>query len=103
MNTQLLNKLVRLSDGNPGAASALAQILQLTGTETIDKIEAAGVRGWKIWILFKDICDQNPLAVSLLVETCPPEILLDACSREDGSSVEVIRSWRPNHASINQS
>lgn len=102
MNQQLLKKLVKLSDGNPGAASALADIMRLTGTETIDKLEAAGITGWKIWVLYKDICSENPIAVSLLVETCPTEILVDACSREDRSGVEVIRAWRPQHAAINQ-
>ena len=61
--------LVKLSDGNPGGCNVLLAILK-HGAEidpqimmgpvgTILLLDTFGIRGSKIWVLFKDICGQH--------------------------------------------
>ena len=63
--------IIALADGNPGAVSALATLMQ-TSEDTdpenafgsmspIISLDEMEVYGWQIWVLFKDVCEQDPV------------------------------------------
>ncbi|MES1989238.1 MAG: hypothetical protein V4440_14635 [Pseudomonadota bacterium] len=63
--------LMKMSDGNPGALTVIADLMKKEssidpdsifsqfGISTILSMDTHGIYGSDIWILFKDICKQN--------------------------------------------
>lgn len=55
--------LCKLSEGNPGAMSVMGQIMKEKSLMEMFPIalslDAMGVRGCKIWVGFKDYCNQD--------------------------------------------
>lgn len=64
-----LDMVMKMSEGNPGAVSVIAQILKtgalidpddaFGGLGTILHMDTWGIRGPKIWMLYKDVCGQD--------------------------------------------
>jgi hypothetical protein len=69
INDTLMDALVKMSEGNPGAITVLSRLVKEGGK--IDKLSFFGglthillldeyeIYGSKIWMLFKDVCKQN--------------------------------------------
>ena len=55
----MINRLLTLGQGNPGALSVLKQLVDGGHEETIDQLENAGATGARIWLLYKDICEED--------------------------------------------
>ena len=57
-------QIVNMSEGNPGAMTVLLNILvhyqnNADGVNIITLLDTLEIRGSKIWMLFKDVCDQD--------------------------------------------
>ena len=79
MNEQILltdsvqDVLVKMSEGNPGALMVCMNLLQSTpiidpdnimgGIGIILSLDDMGIRGSRIWQLFKDICKENLISL----------------------------------------
>lgn len=90
MNT---NQIVQIAKGNPGAAMAAMQMMQVS-EETLQKIVEYGITGTDLYVLFSDLCEKNPFQVISLVEKCPKEVLIDACSRQDYSGRDLVAQYK---------
>lgn len=77
----------KLSEGNPGAMSVMMQIMNKKGPMEMFPIalslDAMGVRGCKIWVGFKDYCNQDLDKFCELVLN-RDQALLDAIEKEMG-------------------
>ncbi len=55
-----LHAITKMAEGNPGAATVLAEILRKEhDLATILHLDDLQIRGWKIWYAFKDYCHQD--------------------------------------------
>lgn len=59
-----LDQVVRMSQGNPGAVSVLAKLVQdddeyHIGPQAITVLDEGHIYGPDIWVLWKDICEQD--------------------------------------------
>lgn len=92
---------VKMSNGNPGALSALFALSQvktnspLGGFGNILLLDTYGIYGTDIYVLFSDICDRDPIKmVNVLSATqrgkFSSRILKDACSRQDRTGKALI-------------
>ena len=91
-----MNEILKLSDGNPGAATFLIEMLKnenlIFAAVLFKKLEKCPtIIGTNLYVLWNDLCAQNPFLVAKLCEFCPDEILIDACSRQDYSGKELIK------------
>ena len=83
---------------NYGTASFLQQLetfdSQATRSRIYDKlIECSSIRGTNIWVLYSDLCDKDLNKVYWLCESCPSDILEDACSRQDYSGRALVAGY----------
>lgn len=85
--------IIMMADGNPGAAVVLIQLYKAGDEETFEKLLEYNIIGSDIWVLYKDLCDQNLPIMGKLVKSCPKEILIDACSKQDRSGREMINKF----------
>ena len=66
-NDSIEDVLVKLSEGNPGALSVIVQIIKQANkinpacnfTIYLLILDTLKIHGSKIWMLYKDVCDQN--------------------------------------------
>lgn len=91
-NSLNIDLIVSMSKGNPGAAMALTELVQLR-PDTVLKIYAYGIQGTDIYVLYSDLCGRNPFKAADLVDKCPKDILIDACSRQDYSGRELVAPY----------
>lgn len=93
----MIQQLIKLSDGNPGAMTFLMSIFAgLPTVETLSimyKIETCGIKGTDLYVLYSDLCNKDMSKVIKLCEKCPDDILINACSRQDYSGRELIKSY----------
>lgn len=64
-----ITAITKMSDGNPGAATVLMQMLQkggeidpddfMGGLGSVLALDSLGIYGSNIWVLYKDICGQE--------------------------------------------
>jgi len=60
MNYKMINRIVALVEGNPGAIRVCTEIFENFGDIGISLLEAqAEFRGSAIWILYKDECGED--------------------------------------------
>lgn len=55
---------------------------------------ATTIRGTNIWVLYSDLANKDMEIVFKLCSVVPIAILEDACSRQDYSGVELIKSYK---------
>ena len=56
----VLSVIVKMSHGNPGAATALAELAKKeNGLIAILFLDDMKIRGYKIWLGYKDVCKRN--------------------------------------------
>jgi len=105
LNDTMMSAIAKLSDGNPGAMTALVTLS--SDAERIDPqsfggplspllhFDSYGIYGSDIYILWSDICNKDSsktLAVLRAVQMGMFEvrILKDACSRQDYSGRDLV-------------
>lgn len=77
----LMDLLVTMAEGNPGAARVLAEIVQApdyTGTHnfmTILSLDDMNMRGAQIWVAWKDFCKEDTQALIDKIKTRDPEMV----------------------------
>lgn len=63
LNGTIVDTVVQMSEGNPGAATVLARILKsqdtIDGLTLILNLDDMNMRGPQIWLGYKDHCDKN--------------------------------------------
>ena len=62
--------VIKMSEGNPGALTVIYSMLErgseidpqsfAGGISSILSMDSLGIRGYKIWMLYKDVCGQDP-------------------------------------------
>jgi len=78
--------LMFLSNGNPGALTALMGISE----DAIRKLQELEISGKAIYVIWSDLCRRDHVAASKLIITCDPEKLKDAASRQDYSGRDLL-------------
>lgn len=62
LDATILDTLILMSEGNPGAAQVLAEISkQKNGLTAILLLDDMNIRGTQIWVGFKDYCREDTL------------------------------------------
>lgn len=103
LNDSVMDIVVKMSDGNPGAATVICELLitkidsdmGLGGLGTILLLDSYGIYGTDIYILHNDICDRD-LAKTMAVMRAAQfgyldkNTLKDACHRQDRSGKALI-------------
>lgn len=103
MNNQFLTPVMQLSQGNPGAASALCDLIGNTEkfqhhfpiSVALGTFIDLNIYGTSIYILYSDLCgkDQNRVMAVLYAYhkgLIKGEDLKDACSKQDYSGRNLI-------------
>jgi hypothetical protein len=56
-----LNRIVFLSEGNPGAATALGTLVTARddAAQVIESMESMDIRGSRIWLGYKEYCEKD--------------------------------------------
>ena len=87
--------LVKMADGNPGAIVMLLQLLEQgsRGDIAVYLLNAYGIKGSDLWVLYKDLCGENIEKVINLVEVCPESRLVEACGKQDRSGKALIEEY----------
>lgn len=94
IDVTLVSKIARMSQGNPGAATVLMQAAKTQYSEdVIARLDSASIHGSAIWILYKDICDEDIDKLVNLIDKCPTPLLVEACSVEDGSGKTLVEQY----------
>lgn len=66
MNEAMMEKVIELAEGNPGAITVLAQLQSMP--ELIDYLlYETNKRGPDIWVLYKDMCHEDIEAFCMLI------------------------------------
>lgn len=101
----LIGSMVKMSDGNPGAATCLMELVEVNHDidpqtafgfmSTMISLDTHGIYGTEIYVLWKDLCEENyarMVAVMRAVQLgiIPAEKVKDAVSRQDRSGRNVI-------------
>ena len=68
---ELIEKITKLCQGNPGALTILERLL--TNTECIDILERYNISGSDIWQLYKDCCHENIDFMTDVLNNLPSE------------------------------
>jgi len=76
----VLDMLLLMSEGNPGAAIVLSRIMNKcdAGAMSIFDLDDMNIRGTQIWVAFKDICNEDL------------DMLCEKLKKRDPSMVEAI-------------
>jgi len=77
LQDSMISSMMKLSEGNPGAINMILQCTKLVPTIDPDhllgsfgfllSLDSYGIYGSKIWILYKDVCHEDPEKVILLL------------------------------------
>ncbi len=93
---ELKQKIITLSQGNPGAAVFLTTAMR---TDTIfsivlvDELERMGLKGSALWVMYADICDHDLNKVGRLISTVPRAKVIEACLKQDRSGKQLIEEY----------
>lgn len=97
LNMSLLDIMVALADGNPGAVSAMMEMVKAAektdpdsalGPFVILSLDTHEIYGPDIWVLFKDICGQSPVRMLAVLRA----VQLGITSESEIKA--AIRDWR---------
>lgn len=60
LGTTIRETLFIMSEGNPGGLKVLVELLEKTNDPLlILSLDDMNIRGWQIWVGYKDYCDQD--------------------------------------------
>lgn len=92
--------ITKMAEGNPGAAVFIGEILdknrlKIGGVDALFMADHLQIYGSNLYVLFSDICDKDPDAAiivlnSVMLGWLDADRLKDACSRQDYSGKEMI-------------
>lgn len=93
----MLQIIMQYAQGNPGAMTFLMELFEKylhCSIPIMMKLEnCPSIKGTNLYVLWSDLCDKDMEKVCRLCETCPSDILEDACSRQDYSGIELVKSY----------
>ncbi len=100
-----MDVLVKMAEGNPGAATCLMEILEkgasidpqsaFGGMGAIFDLDTSGIYGTDIYVLWSDICEKNTVNMLAVLRACQlglfdRSIVIDAAHRQDRSGKGLI-------------
>lgn len=105
LNDDFMTMMLKMAEGNPGAASALSAVYM--EAETIDPdsvlrgfgkilcLDSLGIYGTDIYVLWSDICNRNTVKMITLLRGnqlgfVSSALLKDISSRQDHSGKDLI-------------
>lgn len=81
-----MTAVVKMCEGNPGAATALSELLNTAGVAAglmaVLTCDDLGLYGWKIWIAYKDYCGQDAEKFYCAVMDRDPKMLAEVAKHE---------------------
>lgn len=95
----MMEQIMRLSNGNPGAMNCIMGMLtgeienSVAALTIIPKIEELGITGTDLYVLWSDLCGKDYQRMAELCKNCPNDILIDASSRQDYSGRELVKDY----------
>jgi len=92
----MLTEIVNLSQGNPGAMTFLMDLANnVDGNSVVifSTLQKTSIRGTDIYVLWSDLCNKDRNKVAKLCNDCPESVLIDACSRQDYSGIELVKDY----------
>lgn len=60
-------EVIRLAEGNPGAITALLELIKNHSITPLYQLDKMNIRGYKIWLGYKDYCKQDVDEFYLLI------------------------------------
>lgn len=82
-----LTSIAKMAEGNPGAAAALSTLFMKeteidpdsvwNGLGPLLSLDRIGIYGPRIWLLWKDVCDMDPVKVLTLLRAAQLGIISD--------------------------
>lgn len=87
---------IKFAESNPGAASVLARLQKFDQEKALkiwETLKENEIKGWKIWVLFADVCKQDFDKMFEICSTVPGEIVLKAASQTDYSGLSIINQY----------
>lgn len=88
------SEIIEWSEGNLGGLNFLMMLNNETnvyGVMIYSKLfSCREIRGWKLWVLYKDLCEGDMMKVAWLAIRCENSILTEACSTDDRSGKELV-------------
>jgi hypothetical protein len=98
LSSTTLEALVAMSDGNPGAAVALSELIkndESKGLLQVLMLDEWGIYGSDIWVLYSDICQKDVLKMSAVITATQrgkfnSATLKNACGRQDYSGRSMV-------------
>lgn len=105
LSDNTMDVVVKMSEGNPGAMTALMEILVkgekidpdsfMGGLGAVLDLDTNGIYGTDIYVFYSDICDRNVTKMLSVLRACQlgffsRNVLSDACSRQDYSGKKMI-------------
>tara|TARA_R110001599_G_scaffold311022_1_gene518271 strand:- start:249 stop:542 length:294 start_codon:yes stop_codon:yes gene_type:complete len=95
-----MKDIIEMSEGNPGALTCLLGIMKfedqedlVNGIKIITKLKTLNIKGTDIYVLWSDLSNKDYSIMANICENCPDEILVDACSRQDYSGIELVKNY----------
>ena len=95
-----MKDLFEMSKGNPGALVCLMNMYKFTKQDDLlDAIKIIvtlndyNIVGSDIYVMFNDLSNKNYKTMRLLCEKVPKNDLIDACSRQDYSGIEIVKPY----------
>lgn len=95
----MIQQIISMSKGNPGAMNCLIGMMtgdimnSVHGLTILPKIEKCKIEGTDLYVLWSDLCDKDYKKMAELCKNCPDDILIDACSRQDYSGIELVKEY----------
>lgn len=93
MHTLTTQALVAASKGNPGAATAMAEMIKSGYEISVITLIGLGIKGTDIYVLWSDICGRDCHKLKKLIDAAPDDILIDAASRQDYSGRQLVAEY----------
>jgi hypothetical protein len=93
----MLGDILRLSNGNPGAATCVIGLIEnenpVNSLVILDKIERCKILGTDLYVFWSDLCEKDYDKMAKLAGKVPDDVLKDACSRQDYSGRELVKNY----------
>lgn len=105
LNDTINMAIAKMSDGNPGAITAMIEIFNnsnridpddaMGGIGKLLMLDKLGIYGTSIYVLYNDICDRDIAKTIAIIRSAqlglfPTTILKEACFRQDYSGRKMI-------------
>ena len=65
----------------------------LYGIKIISTLKEYQIKGTDIYVLWNDLSNKDYKTMSMLYETVPRSELIEACSKQDYSGIEIVKPY----------